>query len=352
MKTLFALLGVAHAIQPGVATRFKSNMVQQKFRSQSEDTETTNMVAGVFDVAGFEEIETEGKIGLKVCTHNPKKIHLSKSEQQSSWIQISDSNSPMESGKWKPAINGFRLENEQGEQIHCAALSGKEVTDALLLEFQCQAHDASSPAPRFAEVSASFWQACPDGHVPYGWPSQWGEFDFPYYAVTNQGFLGCSSITAEGYCIETRDGAAIHANFGYNDSPSNAPVSLFPYDNFHAADLLPGSRFYTSTQPHRGLVIKGTTTSNQPSLVLSDNPSTISQTVSTQPVPPPPVPDTTIVKLSSSAPPFQAGDASRFRQDSAFSTSSPPFVFKFEKKRDTLEEKAQAAARKVEEEDD
>lgn len=310
------------------------------------------MVAGVFDVAGFEQSETDGKIGMKVCIHNPTKIHLSKAEQQASWIQISDSNSPMESGKWKPAPNGFRLENQQGEQIHCAAMAGKEVTDALLLEFQCEAHDSSSPAPRFAKVATSFWQACPDGHVPYGWPNQWGEFDFPYYSVTDQGFLGCSTITADGYCIETQDGAAIHANFGYNDSPSNKPVSLFPYDSFHAADLLPGSRFYTSSQPHRGLVIKGTTTSSQPKTVSSDIPSTPSQTVSTQPEPPAPIPDTAIIKLSASAPPFQVGGPPRFRaQDNAFSTSSPPFVFKFEKKND-IEQIAQAAAKKVEEEED
>jgi len=348
MKTLLTLLGVAQAIQPG--SRFKS--MAQKLQIKNAGMEATSMVAGMFDVAGFEISETEGKIGMKVCTHNPTKIHLSKAEQMSSWVRISDTNSPMESGKWKPALNGFRLENEQGEQIHCAAMAGKEVSDALLLEFQCEAHDAASQAPRFAKVATSFWQPCPDGHVPYGWSSQWGDFDFPYYSVTDQGYLGCSSITADGYCIETTDGAAIHANFGYNDSPSNTPVSLFPYDNFHAADLLPGSRFYTSTQPHRGLVIQGTTTSSQPAIVSSDDPNTPSETISTQPVPPPPVPDNLIVKLSPSAPPFQVGDSSRFRaHDAAFSTSSPPFVFKFEKIND-IEEKAQAAARKVEEEDD
>jgi len=348
MKTLLTLLGVAQAIQPG--SRFKSMV--QKLQARNANAETASMVAGVFDVAGFDESETEGKIGMKVCTHSPTKIHLSKSEQQSSWIRISDSNSPMESGKWKPAANGFRLENEQGEQIHCAAMSGKEVSDALLLEFQCESHDATSSALRFAKVSTSFWQPCPDGHVPYGWPSHWGAFDFPYSAVTDQGFIGCASVTSDGYCIETRDGDAIHANFGYNDSPSNKPVSLFPYDNFHAADLLPGSRFYTSTQPHRGLVTEGTTTSSQPAIVSSDVPSTPSVTISSQPVPPPPVPDTTVIALSASSPPFQVGGASRFRtQGAAFSTSSPPFVFKFEKN-DDIGEKAQAAARKAEEEDD
>jgi len=303
-------------------------------QAKNADAESSSLVAGVFDVAGFDKSETEGKIGMKVCIHSPTKIHLSKNEQQSSWIRISDTNSPMESGKWKPAANGFRLENELGEQIHCAAMGGQEVSDALLLEFQCIAHEAGSIAPRFAQVSTSFWQSCPDGHVPYGWPSQWGEFDFPYYSVTDQGFLGCSAVTADGYCIETRDGAAIHANFGYNDSPSNKPISLFPYDTFHAADLLPGSRFYTSSQPHRGLVIPGTTTSSQPTTTSSEIPSTPVVTVSTQPAPPPPVPDTAIVALSASAPPFVVGgDTPRFRtQDTAaFSTSSPPFVFKFDK---------------------
>jgi len=348
MKTLLALLGMAQAIQPG--SRFKSMV--QKLQARNSDAETSSMVAGVFDVAGFDAKETDGKIGMKVCTHNPTKIHLSKSEQQSSWIRISDPNSPMESGKWKPAANGFRLENEQGEQIHCAAMAGKEVSEALLLEFQCEAHEADTEVPRFAKLSSSFWQSCPDGHVPYGWPSEWGAFDFPYYSVTDQGFLGCSAITADGYCIETHDGDAIHANFGYNDSPSNKPVSLFPYDSFHATDLLPGSRFYTSTQPHRGLVTQGTTTSSQPAIEPSDNPSTPGVTISTQPVPPPPVPDTAVIALSASSPPFQIGGASRFRaEDLTFSTSSPPFVFKFEKKSD-IEQKAQAAARKVEEEDD
>jgi len=324
--------------------------MSQKFQAKDADSETTSLVSGMFDVAGFEQSETDGKIGMKICTRNPTKIHLSKAEQMSSWVRITDSNSPMESGKWKPAPNGFRLENEQGEQIHCAALAGKEVSDALLLEFQCEAHDAAISAPRFAKVATSFWQPCPDGHVPYGWSSQWGDFDFPYYSVTDQGYLGCASITADGYCIETTDGAAIKANFGYNDSPSNKPVSLFPYDSFHAADLLPGSRFYTSTQPHRGLVIQGTTTASQPALVNSEEPNTPSETISTQPVPPPPVPDMLIVKLSASAPPFQVGTSSRFRaQDAAFSTSSPPFVFKFQ---NDIEKKAQAAAKKVEEDDD
>jgi len=275
-------------------------------------------------------------------------------------VKITDPNSPMESGKWKTALKGFRLENEQGEQIHCAAVNGKEVSDALLLEFQCERHATSSKEPRFARLSTSFWQPCPDGHVPYGWPSQWGMFDFPYYSVTDNGFLGCSAVTPDGYCIETKDGAAIHANFGYNDSPSNAPVSLFPYDSFHASDLLPGSRFYTSSDPHRGIVVKGTTTSSQPAIVDTTPDTTPIYTVSTQPAPPPPVPDNTVVRLSSSAPPFQVGEAEhdqhqgqqhehRFRAQETFSTSSPPFVFKFQKKSDSLEAKAQRAAKKAEE---
>lgn len=56
--------------------------------------------------------------------------------------------------------------------------------------------------PRFAKVSNTFWQPCTEGGVPYGWPSQWGDFNYKFYAITEDGFLGCKEITKDGYCIE------------------------------------------------------------------------------------------------------------------------------------------------------
>jgi len=337
------------AISADSVARLKT-LIQKIQDSKDAETETASIVAGVFDVAGFDSEETVGKIAIKLCTHKPEKIHLSKEQQQPKWIPINEANSPMQSGKWKPAANGFRLENQQGEQLHCSANEGKILNDALLIDFNCEAHkDLGEKEPRFARVASTFWLACPDGHVPYGWPSQWGDFNYANYAVIDTGILGCAYVSPEGYCFEKDDGAAIHANFGYNDSPSNAPVSFFPFDSFAPGDLIPGSRFYTSTQPGRGVVVSGSTTSSQPATHTEESAAVPGTTTSVQPAPPAPVPDTLrLVPISSSsAPPFAVGPSSRFRGErTTFSTTSPPFSFSA---RDTIEEKAQRAAQKEEE---
>jgi hypothetical protein len=229
-----------------------------------EDTvveiEETSMVSGMFDVAGFDEEPTEGAIGLKLCTHVGKRIALSKEDQTPGWHTVNNANSPFESGKWKSAADGFRFANAEGDQLHCSAHHGSEVNDALLLRYQCSKFDASHEE-RFAQVASTFWQKCPDDHVPYGWQGQWGDFNFPYYAVCDQGFMGCSYVTSDGYCVEdaSTPGAAIHANFGYNDSPTNKPVTLFGWDQFQTQDLLPGSLFYTSKPKSKATVVPGST---------------------------------------------------------------------------------------------
>lgn len=269
------LLGAALLCDPSEAVRGSAkikNLIDKVLKESNSDSNTVSLVADIFDVAGFEQDSAVGKVGLNVCIENPKRIHMSKEAQQVKWNKISDPNSALDTGSWMPTPNGFRFKSEAGVQIHCAAAGGRVRVSKLLVQFGCNPlARKEEDLPRFAKLSTTFWQSCPDGHVPYGWQDQWGDFNFPYYAITVDGYLGCTMLTKDGYCIESEStpGSALNTPYGYNDSADSTPVSQFPFDSYKPEDLMPGSHYYTSAQPtppKEGVSISpGTTSSEQPS---------------------------------------------------------------------------------------
>lgn len=107
----------------------------------------------------------------------------------------------------------------------------------------------------------SFWISSPDGHVPYGWRGSWGDFDYPYYAVTDTGCYGCSmtDYIQPEYVDKYTNPLTGTSGFCKNSV-------YYPYMGFNKNDILPYSVYYTSGcgTNWAGSVIPGGTTSIQP----------------------------------------------------------------------------------------
>jgi hypothetical protein len=107
----------------------------------------------------------------------------------------------------------------------------------------------------------TFWVATPDGHVPYGWRGSWGDFDYPYYAVTDTGCYGCSLTDYVQPEYVDQYANPLTGQTGYCKNSR-----YFPYMGFTKNDILPYSVYYTSGAGSNwaGTVIPGSTLALQP----------------------------------------------------------------------------------------
>jgi len=107
----------------------------------------------------------------------------------------------------------------------------------------------------------SFWISTPDGHVPYGWRGSWGDFDYPYYAVTDTGCYGCSMTDYVQPEYVDKYTNPLTGTSGYCKNSQ-----YYPYMGFNKNDILPYSVYYTSGcgTNWAGSVIPGGTTTLQP----------------------------------------------------------------------------------------
>lgn len=89
------------------------NLIQKVARGEESEKETMSAVAGMWDVAGFqEEDDGFGKVALKVRVNDPEMIHLTKEQQQARWFDVNNENSPLDNGSWRPTVSGFRFKDQ------------------------------------------------------------------------------------------------------------------------------------------------------------------------------------------------------------------------------------------------
>jgi len=189
-----------------------------------------------FGLSGFED-KKNGRLSVQLNLE-PQLFQLTQELQENSWKAL-ESDSPMKGmgfSQWKSAKGGLAFRDEKGMQSECLAAAGENPEpNSLVVHFNCKSVD--NVAMRLAEVRApvvpaktaivtpkpitgpatyatavappggypaadsagSVWQPSSNGRVPFGWATQWGEWDYPYYTVTTQGILGCRT-TENSYC--------------------------------------------------------------------------------------------------------------------------------------------------------
>ena len=121
----------------------------------------------------------------------------------------------------------------------CLAQNGhNDAKDSLVVSFACK---KASAMPRFAKAKVPFgieegvWHDC-RGKVPFGWQTQWGPFDYPQYAVTTQGIVGCKTTDAD-YCTpQNRDLFAFEPSFDW-DNYARDPNSGMNADDGSPLDI-------------------------------------------------------------------------------------------------------------------
>lgn len=104
--------------------------------------------------------------------------------------------------EWRSTAAGLRFRTAEKAETVCRASNGhNDATSSMLVSFACT---PAASLPRFAQSKDGddhvdgVWNNC-NGKVPFGWDTQWGVWDYPFYTVTTQGILGCRTTDAD-YC--------------------------------------------------------------------------------------------------------------------------------------------------------
>jgi hypothetical protein len=197
---------------------------------RKEESERTYSQIGVF---GLKDYKSDNCVSLFLNTDG-KSVKLSKKEQVSTWYDMWDQKSSLfqEGYKfWSPLPGGFVFRDTHGSakatlpDLFCKAEAGKKVDGGKIakLDFECSVVDdkEKEKSVGLAQADAKyvsynnyvdpsywyggdfdnghFWNDCSSGS-PYGWNSAWGDWSYPYYAITDRGYYGCSSLGTDGYC--------------------------------------------------------------------------------------------------------------------------------------------------------
>merc|ERR1712194_315360 len=133
-----------------------------------------------FGVKGFED-HTTGTVSVSMSL-KPQAFDLPMDVQKGNWQSLEDS-SPMKAmgfKQWKSAKGGIAFQHEKGGEVQCNAADGTSEPEGLQIHFACKPSSMRFKATAKSDVDVveSAWTETGSSHMPFGWETQWGEYDY------------------------------------------------------------------------------------------------------------------------------------------------------------------------------